>query len=111
MTILRLLALLLIVLGACGGGTAQTSIISFGLPFLAVQSEPGPRYPEGLCLADRFGQGYEVALISSKGVCRATTLYRFHYEVPGGSEFEATLLEGPEDCLEVPNVAVVGVGT
>lgn len=109
MTILRLLAVLSVILVTCGWGTAQTNIISFGLPFVATQSDPCPRYPQGLCLADSLLQCDEVALISSKGVCRATTSYRFRYEVPGGSEFEATLLEGFKECLELPNVAVLGV--
>ncbi|MEW6141504.1 MAG: hypothetical protein AB1733_25050 [Thermodesulfobacteriota bacterium] len=50
---------------------------------------------------------YDVALISRRGVCGGMTSYRFHYEVPGGSAIEATVLDVPEKCYG--SVAVVGV--
>ncbi|MEW6140255.1 MAG: hypothetical protein AB1733_18705 [Thermodesulfobacteriota bacterium] len=112
MKILRLLAVLLVTMTCYAYGEQQPEPprkFSFGLPFFATQSDPCPKYPEGLCLADSFPLFgcYDVALISRRGVCGGMTSYRFHYEVPGGSAIEATVLDVPEKCYG--SVAVVGV--
>jgi len=111
MKILPLFFMLLVSMGHYGYAEPQhltRGDFTFGLPFYATQSDPCPKYPDGLCLADSFPLFgcYEVALISNTGVCRARTSYRYHYEVPGGSAFEATVLEVPEDC-QYGSVAVV----
>jgi hypothetical protein len=50
----------------------------------------------------------DVALVSSTDVCSAKTSYRFHYQVPGGGEFEGTVVQTSEKC-QAGYVAVIGV--
>ncbi len=86
--------------------------IAFGLPFFATQSEPCPRYPNVLSLADSRPFCHDnVALVSHRGVCSARTSFRFPYTHPGGADFEATALEGYKECLPGAAVAVIGVET
>ncbi|HMK37408.1 MAG TPA: hypothetical protein VK463_20205, partial [Desulfomonilaceae bacterium] len=51
----------------------------------------------------------KVALISETGVCNARTSFRFPYTHPGSGDFEATALEGAEECLSFAAAAVIGV--
>jgi hypothetical protein len=118
MSLARFLTVMLTIVGSCA--FAETGIrpsssltrpsISFGLPFYATQSDPCPKYPEGLCLADSIGHCHmEVSLVSKTEVCAARTSFRFLYEQPGGSEFVATLLDRVKDCSGDPVVAVLGI--
>ncbi|HMK34173.1 MAG TPA: hypothetical protein VK463_03830 [Desulfomonilaceae bacterium] len=60
-------------------------------------------------MADSAPPCTQVALVSDTGICSVTTLYRFHYDHPGGGDFEATVLKGSRECLKDAHVAVLGV--
>jgi hypothetical protein len=113
MAVICSLASLLAIAGSCayGGQPGTQTDFSFGLTFYAMQSIPCPKYPKGLCLADSVPPCTPVALVSHTGICSVTALYRFHYDHPGGGDFEATVLEGSEECLRDATVAVLGVDT
>jgi hypothetical protein len=86
------------------GEPLEPTDISFGLPFDCSEKQ----YSTKLCLADKFVPGRTVVLINEKNVCNASTGTAFTYEGHPGGSFEATPLEGAENCSELFSVAVVG---
>jgi len=100
---------------ACGEPPVETKV-SFGQPFRAPDwegiRETPPDWAGRRSLADSFEAGLKVAILSKRGVCEAETGHRFRCVDPwgSGSEFESTLLNGAEKCLDgEAEIAVVGV--
>ncbi|MBM4326710.1 MAG: hypothetical protein FJ118_06045, partial [Deltaproteobacteria bacterium] len=102
------------VLRARGAREVTTkSDICFALPFFPTgyvgADGTTQEWPMDLSLADSVEAGNKVALISPRGVCTAKTAYTFHYEHPGGEDFESTLLKEAYQCPTNLSVAMVGV--
>ncbi len=119
MRAISLLAILLFVMVSYTSGGPPTQInVSFALPFTAIWANLGgacPDWADRIALGDSFDSGLKVAIVSKWGVCNAKTVRKFRYAEPGyegsGSQgFEATVLEGTEECpIGGGDIALIGV--